>query len=185
PVSLLLGFYAKMEMFQNALYITLGLDFLVLVYSIAKFKHFKNKRIYFTKELQSKTIVVENITQVNQLNPIEFEYFVKQMFVQKGYKAWTTQRTHDNGADVIAELNNERIVIQVKHSKKSIDKSAVIQAVFAKDVTESDKAMLVTNNELTNQAKLYAQKFNIDYLDTNKISSFLRKNQAIKFTYKK
>jgi hypothetical protein len=45
--------------------------------------------------------------------------------------------------------------------------------------------MLVTNNELTNQAKIYAQKFIIYYLETNKISSFLRKNQAIKFTYKK
>ncbi|MDD4212028.1 MAG: restriction endonuclease [Bacilli bacterium] len=183
PVSVFFGFFnMKMEMFRTTLYITLGLDFLVVIYSTVKAKYFNNKRIFFARKLQNMTIEVKDMDDVNKLDPIAFEYFVKEMFVRKGYKAWTTKRTHDNGTDVIAEKGNERISIQVKHSSKPINDYAVYQTRRGKIISKANKAILVTNNELTNQAKLAANYDTIEFIDSHDISLFLRKNGTIKVT---
>jgi len=185
PLGLFFGFfYTQIESFQLVLYITIVSDLLVIAYSIIKFKYFKNKRIFFTKQLVNKSIEVKDIQDVNELNPIAFEEFVREMFIRQRYKAWTTKKTHDNGADVIAEKNNERISIQVKHSVNSINKFAVFQADAGRFNYKADKSILVTNSEFTNQAKLYANHYSVDLLDTHDISLFLRKNGSIKFTYK-
>lgn len=186
PTSLLFGFlYTQISTFQIALYITLGLDLVVITYSIIKFKYFKNKRINFIKELENKTIEINNTDDVDNLNPIEFEYFVREFFSKQGYKSWTTKRTHDNGADVVAEKNSERIAIQVKHSMKAINGYGVYQAERGKHNYKADKAILITNNEFTNQAKLDAIRLDIKLIDEHDVSQFLRKNPNIKFTYKK
>lgn len=100
------------------------------MYSIIKFKYFQNRRFNFIKEFKDKTIEVKNLDDINNLNPIEFECFIREFFIRKGYKAWTTKKTYDNGADVIAEKNDEKIAIQVKHSIKSINGyEQIIQAV--------------------------------------------------------
>lgn len=186
PTSLLLGFsYTKISTFQIALYITLGIDLIVILYSIVKFKYFKNKRINFVKELQNNTIEINSMDDVDNMNSIEFEFFVRELFTKQGYKSWTTKKTHDNGADVVAEKNNERIAIQVKHSAKTINGYGVYQAERGKHNYKADRAILITNSEFTNQAKLDANRLDVKLIDEHDISLFLRKNPNIKFTYKK
>lgn len=186
PISLLLGFlYMQISTFQIALYITIGLDISVIVYSILKFKYFKNKRINFVKELENKTVEISNIDDVNKMNPIEFEYFVRELFARQGYKSWTTKKTNDDGADVVAEKNNERIAIQVKHSTKTINGYGVYQAERGKHNYKADRAILITNNEFTNQAKLDAIRLDVKLMDQHDISLFLRKISKIKVEYKK
>lgn len=185
PLGLFFGFfYTQIESFQLVLYITIVSDLLVIAYSIIKFKYFKNKRIFFTQQVVNKSIEVKDIQDVNELNPIAFEEFVREMFVRQGYKAWTTKKTHDNGADVIAEINNERVAIQVKHSTKAIAGYGVYQTVRGKNNYKAEKAILVTNNEFTNQAKLDAIDYSIELRDVHYISQYLRKNGVVKITYK-
>lgn len=182
PISVIFGFlYVKLETFQISLFITLGIDLAVIVYSIVKFKYFKNKRIYFIKQFNDKIIEVKNLEDINKLNPIEFEFFVKEYFIRKGYKAWTTKKSYDNGADVIAEKNDEQISIQVKHSLKSINGYSVFQADRGRYNYKADKAILVTNSELTNQAKLDAMRYNVEFIDKHELSQYLRKNKSINF----
>lgn len=183
PISAFLGFSrTPIETFKIAFFITLGFDLIVIVYSIIKFKYFKNKRILFIKQFSETSIEVKDLDGVNKLNPIEFEYFVKEFFVRRGYKAWTTKRAYDNGSDVIADLNDERIAIQVKHSINSVNGYAIFQAVRGKDNYKADKAILVTNSELTNQAKLDAIRYNVEVIDGHDISKYFRKNKSIVFT---
>lgn len=186
PLALFLGFfYTQIQSFKLVLYITLGLDLIVIVYSIVKFKYFKNKRIFFIEQMENKVIEVKDIQDIDNLNPLEFEQFVRELFSLQGYKAWTTKKTYDNGADVVAEKNNERIAIQVKHSNKSINGYGVYQAVRGRNNYKAEKAILITNNEFTNQAKLDAADFNVKLIDSHEVSKFLRKNNSIKFTYKR
>lgn len=186
PLSIFLGFfYTKIEMFQNTFYITMAIDILVAIYSVFKFRYYKTKRINFIEKLESKSIiVVDDIDDVNKLNPYEFELFIKEYFIKKGYKAWTTKKTHDNGADVIAEKNDQRIAIQVKYSSNSIKGYAVYQTLRGKYNYIADKAILVTNSELTSGAKLDAIRDGIEVIDGNSISLFLRKNDSIKVSCK-
>ena len=186
PISIFLGFSSsKIETFQISFYITLVIDFLVIIYSIIKWKYFKNRRINFIEKLDKKFIEINDVDDLNSLNPYEFELFIKEYFIKNGYKAWTTKKTHDNGADVIAEKNNERVAIQVKYSSKSIKGYAVYQAQRGKYNYMADKAMLVTNNELTSQAKLDAIRDKVEVIDGNAISLFLRKSGGLKVIYKK
>jgi restriction system protein len=112
--------------------------------------------------MENNTIVVKNIGDIDRLNPIEFEYFVRDFFALQGYTTWTTKTTNDNGADVIAEKNNERIAIQVKHSSKSINGNGVYQAERGRHNYRAEKAILITNNEFTNQAKLDAIRLDVN-----------------------
>lgn len=184
PLALFLGFfYTQIQSFKLVLYITLGLDLIVIVYSIVKFKYFKNKRIFFIEQMENKVIEVKDIQDIDNLNPIEFEYFVRELFSLQGYSAWTTKKTYDNGADVVAENSNERIAIQVKHSSKSINGYGVYQAARGRRNYKADKAVLITNNEFTSQAKLDAIDSNVTLIDAHDISKFLRNNKSVKFTY--
>ena len=186
PFSLFFGFfYTQIETFQASFYITVGVDFAVVIYSVVKFKYFKNKRIDFIEKLEKKSIEVKSIEDIDDLDPIEFEFFVRELFIKKGYKSWTTKRSNDNGADVLAEKGDELIAIQVKHSSKSLTAFAVYQTREGKISYKADKAILVTNSELTNKAKLSAIRDDIEVFDRSDISLFLRKNSSIAITYKK
>lgn len=184
PISLFLGFfYTKISTFQLMFYITLGLDLIVIIYSVIKYKYFKNKRLYFIEEFENKKIEVKTVKDLEQLNPLEFECFVRELFSKQGYRSWTTKRTHDNGADVVAEKGNHRIVIQVKYSSRTVNPYAVYQTNTGRHNYKADRAILITNNEFTSKAKLDAQYYGIKLMDEHDISVFLRKNGSIKFTY--
>lgn len=186
PISLLFGFIVmQMNSFKIVFYIFMAIDIIVIIYSIVKFIYFKNKRIYFLEKLETKIIEVNDIEGVNNLNYVEFEHFVKEMFVLIGYKSWNTKRSHDKGADVVAEKNNERIVIQVKHSKASVSKRAVYQTEEGKRYYKADKALLITNNDFTDGTRTTAKLFEIDLVDGHDISKFLRDNGSVKIKYKK
>lgn len=186
PISILLGFSSsKIETFQISLYITLGLDIIVVAYSIIKYKYFRDKRINFIEKMENKSIEVKNIDDVNNLDPIEFEYFVQEFFIRKGYKAITTKKSNDKGADVIAEKGSERIAIQVKHSLKPISVNAIYETIEGKSSYRADKAILFTNSELTYKAENCAMRNEIEVIYNHDISQFLRKNPSIKFRIKK
>lgn len=185
PLSLFLGFfYTKIETFQLVFYITLFADALVVLYSVIKFKYFKNKRINFIKEFEHKTIEVKSVEDLDELNPLEFECFVREMFIKQGFRAWTTKRSHDKGVDVVAEKGTERFVIQVKYSSKSVNGDAIFQVNYGKTDYKANKAIVVTNSKFTDRAILYAKQYKVDLIDEGNISRFLRNNPSIKFTYK-
>ncbi|PAT01089.1 hypothetical protein CI105_08545 [Candidatus Izimaplasma bacterium ZiA1] len=172
-------------LFISIFYTGVGTALVIIIYSIIKFKYFKNARINFIKEFQekiekNKKIIVSNIQDVNNLNPYEFESFAREYFKLKGYRAWTTQKSHDNGADVVAEKGKNRKVIQVKHSKKSINPYAIYQVVKAIDSYEADNGVLFTNSKLTNGAILDSQRCgNIEVINGHTISKYLRNNEPI------
>ena len=185
PIAGYLGFTSGDPLFIRIFYTGVGTAVTVILYSLIKFKYFKNARINFIKEFQEKIeknnkIIVSNIQDVNNLNPYEFESFAREYFKLKGYRAWTTQKSHDNGADVVAEKGKNRKVIQVKHSKKSINGYAIFQVIKAIDSYEADKGILFTNSALTSGAILDSQRYeNIEIINGHSISKYLRNNEPI------
>jgi restriction system protein len=180
PLTYYLGFTgAANRLFREAFYIIIVIDIVIIFYSFVKFKYFRNLRINYSRILQ-KEIVISNTEDINKLNPLEFEIFVKELYKKLGYNSWITQRTHDHGADVIAEKNSKRIAIQVKYSKKNINGYGIYQTERGKHNYKADKGICVTNSRFTNQAKLDALRYDIQLMDTDEISRFLRKYNSIR-----
>jgi len=185
PITYFLGIgYTQINEFRLAFFITVGLDVLTIIYSIVKAKYFENKRIYFIKEFdkkieQSKQLIVKSLNDVNNLTPYEFELFVKEFFIQKGYDAVNTQMSHDHGADVIAIKDNIKYVIQAKLYSKPLSSYVVDRVNYAKRRYLADKSIIITNNDVTNQALLYAADQGVELIRGHEIDYYLRKNKSI------
>lgn len=105
---------------------------------------------------------------LEQMDPIAFEYFVRDLFRANGYKAITTPTTKDFGADVIAKKGKEIIAIQVKHrnsSDWSVSNDAVQQVVAAMANYKANRAMVITNGTFTEHALAQALPNNTLMID--------------------
>ena len=57
PITIVFGFlYTQIEMLQTSLYITIGLDVAVLLYSIIKYKYLKIKDLSSSQNLNTKQL---------------------------------------------------------------------------------------------------------------------------------
>lgn len=112
---------------------------------------YKEKKQYLTAVYE--IIYDHEIAMLDYIDGIEFEKYIAYLFKHLGYtNIIRTQDSNDQGLDVIAEKNGERIGIQCKLYSSSVGNFAVQQAVTGKTFYKLDKAMIVTNNFFTESA---------------------------------
>lgn len=117
-------------------------------------KNFNN----FKKSLQkNKEVKRYSIDMVDLMNGQEFESFVSLLFSNMGYKTEITKATGDQGIDVLAEKNEDRIGVQAKCYSGTVGNSAVQEAVSGKAFYRLDKVIVVTNSTFSESAKKLAQ----------------------------
>lgn len=58
--------------------------------------------------------ICSDIDTIDKMNGIDFENYIKELYIKLGYIANTTNNSHDFGADIIAKKNNEKICIRQK-----------------------------------------------------------------------
>ncbi len=175
PLSLLLGFKGDSFIyFEYLLYFTILLVIVVIVYSVKKQKVRKSiiKNVPLVKSVDVNKIT--DIEEVDNLSGLDFEKFIGRIYKRKGYKVSYTKRSHDGGADLVVEKGQDSMCVQAKRRSKSVSKQAVYQAYFARKKYSVNRACIATNNELTDQAKNFANDYNIEFIDRFKIMKFLR-----------
>jgi hypothetical protein len=107
------------------------------------------------------------INDVDLMNGIEFEHFLKELFSQMGYEARVTKASGDQGIDVIAEKDGNKIGIQAKCYSGSVGNSAIQEAVAGIQYYHLDKAIVVTNSSYTDSAIKLANANSIVLWDRN------------------
>jgi hypothetical protein len=106
------------------------------------------------------------------IDPIEYEHFCKDLLILNGWDAKVTQATADQGVDVIATNNNGLIVaIQCKKYSSPVGNKAVQEIFSAKQHFNADKAVVVTNNTYTKSAKELANTTNVLLLHHNDLEN--------------
>lgn len=76
-----------------------------------------------------------------------FEHEVRLLVEAFGYKAKTTQPSHDYGVDVIAENRHRKIVIQCKlYGKGRIGGETILKLVGSREDFEADEAIIITTS---------------------------------------
>lgn len=104
------------------------------------------------KTKQTRKISNFTINDIDLMNGVEFEKFIAFLFSKMGYKTEITKQTNDQGLDVIAFKNGERIGIQAKCYSNTVGNSSVQEAVAGKNYYNCDKVLVITNNFFTSSA---------------------------------
>jgi len=106
---------------------------------------------------------------VKKMDGVTFEKFIALMFILREYKVEFTPRTGDQGVDLIAARNEERIAIQCKRWKDSVGPEAVQQVFTGKSLYKCTKGILITTASLSPQAERMANELDITYWDKDSI----------------
>ena len=147
-----------------------------ITYLVRKIKSLINE-----KNLQ-EAIKNTNISQVDRLNPYEFEEWVARFLRTSGFNAYSTQRSGDYGVDVIAEKNGTKIAIQVKKFSKPVGIKAVQEIIAGKYYYNCHEGWVVTTAPyFTQAAKNLAQTQNIKLFNKNDLAILLNNLQKNNF----
>jgi HJR/Mrr/RecB family endonuclease len=113
------------------------------------------------------------INDTDFMNGYQFENFVALIFNHYGYKTTVTPSSGDQGIDVIAEKDGERLGIQAKCYSNAVTNSA-IQEVTAGIVHHNcSKGMVVTNNNYTKSAIALAESNKIILWNRQKLTEII------------
>lgn len=110
-----------------------------------------------TTTSQTTQTLAEIIASVDNMDGYVFEEFVGKLFGVMGYRTSVTKQSNDQGVDVIAEKDGEKLGIQAKRYSSSVSNSAIQEIVAGKNMYNLTKLMVITNNTFTSSAKELAK----------------------------
>jgi restriction system protein len=102
--------------------------------------------------------------------PKEFEAHCAMVLSSVGWHATTTKATGDQGADVVAEKEGHRVVLQMKLLSTPVGNKAVQEAHSAKSHYKASAAVVVTNSSFTPSAQQLAQSTGVLLLHHSDLS---------------
>lgn len=88
----------------------------------------------------------------------EFELYCRDVLQEAGWHASLTPGSGDQGADIIAEKEDRRVVIQCKFYNGTVGNRAVQEAYAAAAFQDAPYAVVVTNSVFTKSASQLAHK---------------------------
>lgn len=113
------------------------------------------------------------IEDIDDMDGIQFEYFLEKLFTAMGYKVDVTKASGDQGADLLAEKFGSRIAIQAKRYNGSVGNKAIQEVIGAMQYYGCDKGIVVTNSTFTKSAIALAEKSNVELIDRNKLKELI------------
>lgn len=112
------------------------------------------------------------------LSGVEFETYIARLLKKFGYDVRGTPTTGDQGADLIAERDGKKIIIQAKRYDGAVGNKAVQEVVGALNFYSGHEGWVVTNSTFTASARALAQKSNIKLIDGPRLAAMEKLSQA-------
>ncbi len=92
------------------------------------------------------------ISDIDQMEGIQFEKYLGYLFQAQGYKTHVTKAAGDYGADLLLQKEGKKIVVQAKRYSKNVGIRAVQEAHSAVAHYGASEAWVVTNSDYTTAA---------------------------------
>lgn len=121
------------------------------------------------KKIKKAKYLKSPLSEIDKMYGEEFEEYLKYHFEKLGYKAKTTPRSNDYGADLILTKDGDKIVVQAKRWNDPVGNTAVQEVVAAKAYYKANRAMVVTNSYFTSNARNLAAVNNVELWDRGNI----------------
>lgn len=112
-------------------------------------------RFYIQEKEEGLTMesIRKKTQKFDSLTGSEFEKLLGRLFEAMGYKVELTGKSGDQGGDLIANKDGERVLIQAKcYRDWSTGNAAVQQVVGAMKYYDCNKAMVITTSHFTKEA---------------------------------
>lgn len=128
----------------------------------------------FGSSKQSQSTINKN-SDINNLDPEEFEHYVADIWKDKGWKVEVTQSSKDKGIDVIATKSDpfqQKQLIQAKrYDKQNPVNSTEVQqyASLYQQEKNVDSVIIVTSSYFTSDAKHRADDLNVKLINGEKL----------------
>lgn len=129
--------------------------------------------IHDTGEKVIRESISLNPKKFTDLSGPEFEKLLYRLFGAMGYTVQPTGKTGDQGADLIANMNGQRIAIQAKCYAGAVGNAAVQEVISAQKFYDCNRAMVATNSSFTREAIDLARVSNVELIGGGKLSELL------------
>ena len=106
---------------------------------------------------QTHRLSKSGITEIDRMSGHTFEEYLSTLFRRLGYHVELTSRHGDYGADLVVMKGKKRTAVQAKRWNKKVGVKAVQEAVASKGMYGCDAALVVANQEFTQQAQKLAR----------------------------
>jgi len=128
----------------------------------------------FEDKLLSNNYRTMDISEIDALNGIEFESFLKDLFTKMGFRVENIQSSHDQGADLLLSRPGEKIAVQAKRYSSKVTNQAIQEVVASLQYYKADKGWVVTTNSFTQSAKDLAKANNIELINRYRLEKYLK-----------
>jgi|GEM_PF-1357901 len=108
------------------------------------------------KELNKKILSIE---------ARQFEFEMANLFRLKGYTSFVTRATSDDGIDVFASNDNEKVIIQCKRWTRPVGRDKIDELAGVMNRYGVDRAILATTSAFSEDGKRAADKNKIELWD--------------------
>lgn len=113
------------------------------------------------------------IEDIDKMDGIQFEHYLKELYISRGYAAEVTSASGDFGADLLLKKDGKKIVVQAKRYSKDVGIIAVQEVMGAKSYYQADEAWVVSNNYFTKAARGLADKGQVLLVDRDELVEYI------------
>lgn len=106
----------------------------------------------------------------DDMDPFDYEHFCAKLLTNNGWVAHATVATGDQGADVIAEKSNKKVILQCKKWSNPVGNKAVQEVFAATSFHNAHKGVVVSNTTYTPSAKQVANKIGVLLIHHNDLA---------------
>lgn len=107
-----------------------------------------------------------------QLSAVEYEVLCAEILRQRGWKVHQTPATGDHGADIVAEKNGKRLVVQCKLYGQPVGNKAVQEVYSAQPMYHAGNACVVAPAGFTAHAERAAHALSVRLLNHRDLGAF-------------
>ncbi|MEH7298993.1 restriction endonuclease [Neobacillus drentensis] len=109
------------------------------------------------------------ITEIDVMDGIQFEHYLKELYLMRGFSAEVTSPSGDYGGDLLLKKDGKKVVVQAKRYSKDVGIKAVQEVIGAKSYYSADEAWVVSNRYFTKAAIQLAKKSHVKLVDRDEM----------------
>lgn len=113
------------------------------------------------KRQKNERIRSSGISEIDSMDGVQFEEYLKLLFASKGYQVKGTTVTGDFGADLLLKKEGIKTVVQAKRYSKPVGIKAVQEVIPAMKMYDASEAWVVSNSSYTKAAIELAKSHNV------------------------
>lgn len=133
----------------------------------------------FRGRYDARKSTIERFEEIDELSGEEFESFLSRLLPHFGFSNIRgTPKTGDQGADLLADVEGKRAVIQAKRQRASVGNGAVQEAIGAMSFYDANAAWVITNSTFTDAARDLANRAGVRLVDRTELGRMIQAQNA-------